>query len=50
METKERQQFGIATNQIIGGYLYQGGEIEDIPAMLRMIADDYEARIKEEKD
>ena len=40
----------IAIGEVISGYLHRGGELFDVPTMLRDMAEDYEREIQKEAD
>ena len=50
MNTEKRAETKLAIVMVVGGFLFTGGEVEDVPNLLREIADDYVKKIKEEQE
>jgi hypothetical protein len=46
MELNEFQKLTLSINQVIQGYLFKDGLIDDVPELLRTIAEDYEEKIE----
>jgi len=42
--------FKLSVDMLISGLLHSGGDIEEVPDILREMADDYEEEIKKELD
>ena len=49
-ELQVEGEFRTAVNSAIAGFLYRKGDIEEIPRILRAMADDYANSIDEERD
>ena len=45
-QQENRIKTQIAISQLISGYLFRNGEIQEVPEMLEQIAEDYRKEIK----